>query len=1084
MTKQVKFTRLENAHECAKHYRGNTPNISNGTFETIATDFPFGFCNILRDITASTHSAICLGIPKNGVEKQAFVTASEKKNSLHEAIARTKEDMMFSDFSLVCIDHDSGKYSYKEIVHILEKVHPLFKNAAYVAVHSSSAAIRNLDDDSVSKDHKYHIYFAVQGDVEALFKDLIARTHIAGYSETFITKNFSVLVRNTIFDETVTQVNRVIFESGMVGLPSHLVQVRMKPVVKDGHIISYPFTERDTDGYKQRQIEYEQVKLREKQKVNPEAERKETHYLESIIDPKARKKKKEQFEASRNGVLKGDYLLFKNFQDFHTGQGVKVADILKAPHLYDGETFLDPIEPSYGNYSQKAKIFALNNRVILTSFAHGQTCYKLEVDYKLGAIPNCEHKFSEIRELSFEEATQELKATLDSYFSFPYSHQRRARMLCLAGQTGLRKSSLVAWYVANYSGNVLLVVPTLRNANDFKEAIIKVNPNANVAVSFSPSSDKGLCPFLSEMNAQGETEIKFSKSMCESDLNGETLTCPYFDECPYQRTRETNANIRIISHEALFRGWKSRWNDDFKPNLRIIDESFDSKMVKDESISLDSLKAGIRARELNKEETLDISFLIEMFNGITALATEENEHNADCIALRDHIESLRGNQRVISKLQTAIEIGSKKSLKVSERPVIPNMTREQLLDTQRHNSSIEHLSLGWAKTLLELVSSSAPVTTPPFFTEQLSATNQDNGDEIKYVSLVHVKKRFAEHHTSRAIPTLFLDGTAQPDIYKRFMSAFTANGYADLEFKRINYDAKRFVVQVRNNNLGKSTIKRSEDYHKANVLNLKQVDGAEVVTHKDINSNGIYFHNSRGRNDYDKQNLVVIYGNTCCAPRTVKVMSLGLYGDCRDERFDTISFDTYESSQQYLFRDGNPAAEGQVEGYRYNSHLVQGVKEYLEHSEFLQASGRLRYDEHRTRYLVLASSRPAPIYVDHMISTAELTESYLERLLNGITPDICNDYLILAKYLTRSETNILKKSVKGLMAGGLSKKSADRVNKVFDENKLYTACEAVDDFFNIIKVHKGKFVFYRAEAKVKVDLQAFIASLRKSPEIV
>jgi hypothetical protein len=284
--------------------------------------------------------------------------------------------------------------------------------------------------------------------------------------------------------------------------------------------------------------------------------------------------------------------------------------------------------------------------------------------------------------------------------------------------------------------------------------------------------------------------------------------------------------------------------------------------------------------------------------------------------------------------------------------------------------------------------------------------------------------------------------------------------------------------------LSKSTIEKSLESHIDKIQLLSTAPKTGVIASKSLLQVceillSLYFYNTRGRNELDDRDILAIYGNTQINQNAVEDLTMAFFGDDASTRHPEYSLNTYKTSQQYLMRDGNPAQLGQ-NMYMFEDDTVQRIQDYLEYGEFIQSTGRLRYSEREQRYLILCSSRPAPIYVDTFKTFEEITDSFLENLHNGIDVGISNDYLILAKYLTRTDTPELKISSRMLMRAGLPKKKAESLAGCLNHAKLLVACEHVDDFYNLHQTRKGSFDYYQCEPKVTVDMTAFIASLRKT----
>jgi hypothetical protein len=278
------------------------------------------------------------------------------------------------------LDGEGGAYG------ALVSVIPEIKLAASVGRASTSANLSN-DGHEIKGSGGGHLYLLVQdgADIPRFLKALHDRCWLAAYGWYMVGAGGDLLERS-IIDRMVGAPERLIFEGAPEVVPP-LSQGPRPPVVEDGVALDTRAACPDLTPVELSRLA--DLKLAAAQGFKPECEKVRAAWAaRRVADTMSRFKVPEIaaraiVEKSLGGILLPYTVL--PFDDAEL-EGFTVADVLKDPHRFIGETLADPVEGvDYG--TGKAKILpGADGGLRIHSFAHGSRNYDLRYDARAISI--------------------------------------------------------------------------------------------------------------------------------------------------------------------------------------------------------------------------------------------------------------------------------------------------------------------------------------------------------------------------------------------------------------------------------------------------------------------------------------------------------------------------------------------------------------------------------------------------------------------------------------------------------------------------------------------------------------------------
>ena len=344
--------------------------------------------------------AIALGAFRADLPDQVTVVTKEKLKQLNgsaaaNVIARTADSIQFRSgqpgFAL--FDYDTKGMPPDVEARLKERrkywtalceVLPGLQGASYMQRRSTSAGLKRTDTgESLPGSKGLHIYVAVKdsGDIERFLKTLHERCWLAGFGWYMVGAGGQLLDRS-IIDRMVGAPERLVFEGAPVLVPP-LAQdeAKRRPQVVEGALVDTleicpPLSLREI-------VELNKLRAIAEQRLAPTAAQARETFIEEQTEKLVKRTGMSKRDAARviecqiGGTLLPDLEL--PFDDEELA-GTTVADVLKDPARFAGETLADPLE-GVGYGTCKAKIMRRADGTLwINSFAHGRTTYDLKLD--------------------------------------------------------------------------------------------------------------------------------------------------------------------------------------------------------------------------------------------------------------------------------------------------------------------------------------------------------------------------------------------------------------------------------------------------------------------------------------------------------------------------------------------------------------------------------------------------------------------------------------------------------------------------------------------------------------------------------
>lgn len=331
------------------------------------------------------NQALCYGVPKIGKVGDKFKVVSESQKKKGE-ISRTAKDFDWPEGQgVMFLDHDDGMDKDSFIGSVIDAIYEL-KTIDKLWLPSSSSYIYH-GKKQLTGLRGQRLYFFVDDAkrIPLIGETLYKRLWLAGYGHIQVSSAGSLLGRSPV-DASVWQCNRLDFASGAkCNKPLH--QEMREPITMIGCHKHLEFASvKLLNGTEEHQ--YKLLLAEEKNKLRPEAEKKQAKHIEARLEkvPDSKKAEMRKFyqAAYSGGDLAGNFeiTLFKDGQEIVKS----VREILANKDIYNKCKTLDPIEPEYNNYHKTGMLFLDDGKPNLYSKAHGGTTYMLTETIKKGKV--------------------------------------------------------------------------------------------------------------------------------------------------------------------------------------------------------------------------------------------------------------------------------------------------------------------------------------------------------------------------------------------------------------------------------------------------------------------------------------------------------------------------------------------------------------------------------------------------------------------------------------------------------------------------------------------------------------------------
>jgi hypothetical protein len=363
-------------------------NLVQGTVETRAVASLAEFAGVLQTLTPS--QALIHGVPINGATRVLTRKAFAAMGRPAGATTRTNDAFVWPDGpGVLMLDYDpragADPLGRDELVQLIRTAAPGLANAAMLWWPSASSCIWAGDTELRSVKGQ-RLYFLVHdaADIPRAGAALVARLWLAGLGRIEISKSGALLER-TLIDASVWQPSRLDFAGGAACGPG-LEQRRGAPVIINGtaEIIDTRSVLPDLTPAERDRLA--KIKAEARGAAQPEAEGTRAAWIAARAAEMVAPEKQGDPEASKiaeatarraleRSELSGDFVIH-----VQTGNGIEpvsVGRLLDNRERYHGCLTRDPLEPDYDDGRLVGRLFLMQARPCLHSFAHGGATYRL-----------------------------------------------------------------------------------------------------------------------------------------------------------------------------------------------------------------------------------------------------------------------------------------------------------------------------------------------------------------------------------------------------------------------------------------------------------------------------------------------------------------------------------------------------------------------------------------------------------------------------------------------------------------------------------------------------------------------------------
>ncbi len=353
--------------------------VTTAQARVITVDSPRGFLDRLN--RADSHTAFMYGRPvRSGDAFEIRPRVAIHANSPDHVIARTRENFGWpTGAGVFMLDYDplpgSEPLTPEQVLARIYEVAPALRSAAVVVKPSNSAFLFDTRTGAYIKGLRgTHFYFFVADprNIPSAGERLFDRLWAQGLGTGVISASGGFL-RRSIIDASVWQPERLDFCGEPVceapierrAPAAYLLNENAPPVILETAIPPLSLAE----------------KALVSAHVNAERSRLGVESHEKRSSWAIRRVKSTQsaslstqvfFDAAEKRVLYADFPL-----TLASGERVTVGEILAKPHVYNGLTCLDPLEPEYHGSEPVGFLNTCARRPYLRSLAHGGAVYQL-----------------------------------------------------------------------------------------------------------------------------------------------------------------------------------------------------------------------------------------------------------------------------------------------------------------------------------------------------------------------------------------------------------------------------------------------------------------------------------------------------------------------------------------------------------------------------------------------------------------------------------------------------------------------------------------------------------------------------------
>lgn len=348
-----------------------------------------GLASILTSLTPQ--QALVYGVPKNTATK--IMTRKQFGAAGKPDGVTTRTNNAFAwpgGAGIMMLDYDPpgggvAPLSCEELVRAIRQAAPGLGQIKMLWWPSASSCIW-AGDKELRGIRGQRLYLLVNdaADIPRAGQTLVDRLWLSGHGRVEISKS-GVLLERTLVDASVWQTSKLDFAGG-AACGAGLEQRRGNPILIDGEAELTDTKDAIPDLTTDEREKVAEIKHEAKGAAQPEAEVVKEQWVEARLkemvsssdlgdSEKVREAKSIAQRALENGILAGDFLVTVDVNA--KVELISVGKLLDNRDRYHGCLTRDPLEPEYDGARLVGRLYLLQARPVLYSFAHGGRAYHL-----------------------------------------------------------------------------------------------------------------------------------------------------------------------------------------------------------------------------------------------------------------------------------------------------------------------------------------------------------------------------------------------------------------------------------------------------------------------------------------------------------------------------------------------------------------------------------------------------------------------------------------------------------------------------------------------------------------------------------
>lgn len=389
ITSRDRCTKLFRKNRDGAIERSNGGEIAAGTIKVRTVASADDLASLIASLTP--RQALTYGVPINGAERLMTREAYAKAGKPSDATPRTNDAFKWpAGPGVLMLDYDvptgAPPLGRDELIEVITEAAPGLSSSSYVWIPSASSCIYDGETEVHGiRGQRVYILADYAGDIPRAGAALAERLWLAGRGRIQISNSGQMLERCPI-DASVWQPSRLDFASG-AECRDGLEQRRGEPFVYAGAIEFIDTREAIPDLTADERAEVARLKREAKAEAKPEAHAMAEAWIEERAEVMLAPDKQGDAEALQEalsvarraldaGVLSGDFPIEVELNG--QWQSVTVGAVLDNRERFHNLLTRDPLEPDYDGGRPVGRLFTMQARPALYSFAHGGKSYRLE----------------------------------------------------------------------------------------------------------------------------------------------------------------------------------------------------------------------------------------------------------------------------------------------------------------------------------------------------------------------------------------------------------------------------------------------------------------------------------------------------------------------------------------------------------------------------------------------------------------------------------------------------------------------------------------------------------------------------------